>query len=419
MIHALIQPAIFKNSSLHKAKYTHHFSLRRLAAFFVLLVSVIVADQARAEKVDIEITYLVRAEEPAVPLSLLDLPVVDEGMMGVRLGLADSQTTGNFLGHVYTLDEIVLEADTDIATEFSSLLEQGRQLFIADLKQADLEAISALSENTLIFNIRAKDDVLRGQSCHSSVLHIPPSRSMLTDALAQYLAWKRWSKLILVTGRHDIDAAWAMSMRRSAKRFGLKLVQEKDWTAVAGARRTDSGHHSLQQEVPQFTQFKDHDVLIVADESDEFGEYLSYRSTRPRPVAGTQGLIPTSWHRTQEQWGATQIQRRFEKLADRTMTERDYAGWAAMRALADSVTNTGSADAGTVRDFLLSPEFKLAGFKGVPLTFRDWNGQLRQPILLAAPRMLISVSPQAGFLHEHSELDTLGVDKPLSECKDF
>ena len=168
-----------------------------------------------------------------------------------------------------------------------------------------------------------------------------------------------------------------------------------------------------------FTQFKDHDVLLVADEQDEFGEYLPYRTTRARLVAGTQGLHPTSWHRTQEQWGATQIQRRFSKLAGRSMTELDYAAWVAVRSFGEAVTNTGSKDPGILRGYLLSGKFKLAGFKGVALTFRNWNGQLRQPILVVAPRMLVTVSPQKGFLHERSELDTLGYDKPESGCHSF
>ncbi|HVR65535.1 MAG TPA: branched-chain amino acid ABC transporter substrate-binding protein, partial [Verrucomicrobiae bacterium] len=63
------------------------------------------------------------------------------------------------------------------------------------------------------------------------------------------------------------------------------------------------------------------------------------------------------------------------------------------------------------------PEFGVAGFKGQKLTFRDWDGQLRQPILLATTRVLVSVSPQEGFLHEFSELDTLGYDRPDTTCK--
>jgi ABC transporter substrate binding protein (PQQ-dependent alcohol dehydrogenase system) len=63
-----------------------------------------------------------------------------------------------------------------------------------------------------------------------------------------------------------------------------------------------------------------------------------------------------------------------------------------------------------------SPQFELAAFKGVGLSLRSWNGQLRQPVLLATPKLLVSVSPQPGFLHQFSELDTLGIDKPETKC---
>ncbi|OED38121.1 hypothetical protein AB833_20775 [Chromatiales bacterium (ex Bugula neritina AB1)] len=372
-----------------------------------------------ADALEIEITYLGRAGEPIIPLSLLDMPVEDNGIPGSVLGLKDSQTTGNFLNHIYKLDHVILEPEENLAERFKKLTNNGAKLFIADLGAADLQSLKNLSADALILNVQSMDDSLRNQNCDARVLHLPPSRAMVADALAQYLAWKRWREVVLVTGRHAQDKLYANSLHRAIERYGLKLVQEKNWTAEPGARRTDSGHHTLQQEVPVFTRFKEHDVVLVADERDEFGEYLTYRSTSPRPVAGTQGLIPTAWHRTQEQWGATQIQRRFTKLAGRTMTERDYAAWLAMRAFSDAVTNTSSADPSVVREFLLSDKLKLAGFKGAPLSFRQWNGQLRQPVLLAGPRMLVSVSPQKGFLHEVSELDTLGYDKPESACTDF
>jgi len=371
------------------------------------------------DMLEVDIVYLGRQEPPHQPLSLLDTEIGDFGFHGSELGLKDNQTTGRFLNHSYRLEQVIVGEDEDLAARFRELLAAGKKLFVADLKAHDLETISGLGQQVLIFNTRSRDDALRNEKCSPNLLHIAPSRAMLADALMQYLAWKRWKKLVLVTGRHGNDRKYAAALKRSAERYGLDIREEKNWTAIPGARRTDSGHHSLQQEVPAFTQFGDYDVLLVADEADEFGEYLPYRTTRPRPVAGTQGLIPTSWHRSQEQWGATQIQRRFNKLADRPMTERDYAAWAALRSIGEAVSNTGSAEVSKLREFLLSKRFKLAGFKGVPLSFRDWNGQLRQPILVAAPRMLITVSPQKGFLHQFSELDTLGYDKPESACTGF
>ena len=59
----------------------------------------------------------------------------------------------------------------------------------------------------------------------------------------------------------------------------------------------------------------------------------------------------------------------------------------------------------------------VAAFKGQKLTLRDWNLQLRQPILLGDGRTIASVSPQEGFLHQVSELDTLGFDRPETKCK--
>jgi ABC transporter substrate binding protein (PQQ-dependent alcohol dehydrogenase system) len=166
-----------------------------------------------------------------------------------------------------------------------------------------------------------------------------------------------------------------------------------------------------------FTQGVDYDVLVVADEKGLFGEYLQYRTWIPRPVIGTQGLVATSWHRVHEQWGAVQLQNRFKKVAGRWMTEQDYAAYLAVRSIGEAVTRTQSGETYGIQKFLLSEEFALQGYKGKPLSFRPWSRQLRQPVLLAAARSMVSVSPQEGFLHPTSELDTLGYDKPESKCQ--
>ncbi len=248
-------------------------------------------------------------------------------------------------------------------------------------------------------------------------MHIIPSRAMKADALAQYFAWKKWRNWFLVRGRREGDKAYADALRRAAKRFGVKIVEERFFEGEATARRSDGGHVQIQRQMPVFTQgADDYDVLVIADESDIFGEYLPYRTWDPRPVAGTQGLIATAWHRSHEQWAGTQMQRRFHKFAGRVMVERDYTAWVAVRSIGEAVTRIGTAQASAVKAFLLSDRLKLGAFKGVGLTFRKWNQQLRQPVLLAAPRALVSVSPQPGFLHRLTPLDTLGYDEPESEC---
>ena len=390
-----------------------------LRAFGVALAVSLSGAPGAAAALELDVVRLSRDVEPPVPLSLVDERIDDEGFAGAELGLEDNRTTGGFLGHEYRLENVRLPEDEDIAARAAALVEQGRGVFLADLGPADLLAVADAAPDAVVLNVRSPDDALRNDACRANLLHVVPSRAMLADALAQYLAWKRWTEVALVTGRHAEDAAYAAALERAATRFGLEIVDRKDWTREPGARRTDSGHHSAQAEIPAFARFDDHDVVLVADERDEFGEYLAYRTDSPRPVAGTQGLMPTAWHRAHEQWGGTQIQRRFEALADRDMTPRDYAHWVAMRAIGEAVTQTSSAEPADIEAFLLSDDLTLAAFKGVPLSFRAWNGQLRQPVLVTGARMLVSVSPQDGFLHRRTELDTLGYDEPESDCTRF
>jgi ABC transporter substrate binding protein (PQQ-dependent alcohol dehydrogenase system) len=199
-------------------------------------------------------------------------------------------------------------------------------------------------------------------------------------------------------------------LHRAAKRFGGRIINEKAWSFDTDLRRT------AQKEMPLFTQGGDYDVVLLADERGDFGEYVLYNSWLPRPVAGTQGLTPVAWHRVIEQWGAAQLQSRFEAQSGRWMQARDYAAWAAVRSIAEAVTRVQQAEAPVLRNFLLSDDFSLAAFKGRKLSYRPWSGQLRQPIALVHPRALVSQSPQEGILHPVTDLDSLGYDAPESRC---
>tara|TARA_A100001234_G_scaffold106255_1_gene93384 strand:- start:300 stop:1121 length:822 start_codon:yes stop_codon:yes gene_type:complete len=266
-------------------------------------------------------------------------------------------------------------------------------------------------DDVIVFNIRAKNDSLRNENCRKNFFHIPPSYSILSDALTQYLVKKKWKKWFLVTGPDKNDRIYSDALKSSAKKFNIKIKEEKIWDFTADLRRTAG------KEVPIFTKGANYDVLVVADEDGEFGEYLAYRTWDPRPIAGTQGLKPNSWHRTHEQWGATQMQNRFRRESGRWMTEVDYHAWTAVRAIGETITRIQTNDVEEVQKYLLGEKFGLGAYKGVKVSFRPWNGQLRQPVLLAAPRSMVSVSPQEGYIHPVSELDTLGKDQPESTCK--
>lgn len=390
--------------------------LRALGALVALAVAAWASQPAPSlaqEVAVVRIAYLEQVTERPPKLSNLELPPEDEGIAGGRLSIKDNNTTGQFLKQSFELVVSEVAPEDDPLPAFETLMAEGFQLIVLNVPADALLRIAdaAKDRDVLFFNAGAPDDRLRSADCRGNVLHIAPSRAMLADGLAQYMAWKRWPDWFLVVGQRDGDALFAAALKRAAKRFGTKIVEERAWDYGPDARRT------AQAQVPAFTQGVDYDILMVADEIGVFGEYLAYRTWDPRPVAGTQGLVPTSWHRTHERWGAAQLQSRFRKAFGRYMTPLDYHVWAAIRTIGEGATRTGSADFTAIRDYIRSPDFELAGFKGQKLTFRRWNLQLRQPILLAADKALVSVSPQQGFLHQRSLLDTLGIDEPESDCR--
>ncbi len=366
-----------------------------------------------AAKQTINIAYLTQEQNAPPPLSNLDAFIKNKGEIGAELGINDNNTTGEFTGQQFNLKKFIVPVDGNVGDTFNKELANKFQYVVVNLPDGQINQIADLpaAKQMLLFDVSTVDDALRNEQCRSNVLHILPSRAMRADALAQYMMKKRWTKWFLVIGPNQEDRLFADAIKRAAKRFGMEIVAEKTWEHTYDARRT------AQSDVAVFTQVGEYDVLVVADEQGQFGEYLDYRTWIPRPVIGTQGLIATAWHRTHEQWGAVQIQNRFKEKAGRWMEEQDYAAYLAVRAIGEAATRTKSNDEKQVKDYMLSSAFALQGYKGNPLSFRPWDGQLRQPVLLATPRSLVAVAPIEGFLHPKTELDTLGYDQPESQCK--
>ena len=391
----------------------------RLFVGVIVGLSALITGAFAADPVEIGIGYLRRAGIKPT-LSMVEQPAENDGVAGARLAAEDNNTTGKFLNQHFTLDELRLKDGDDAAKAAAALADRNIAFIIADLPAgALLKAADAIRDRgTVLFNAGAIDDRLREEDCRTNVIHVAPTRSMLADGLAQYLVWKQWKRWMMVVGSHEEDKLYAEALRRAATRFGAKIVQERVFEDTGGARRTDSGVTLIQRQMPVFTQQAPaYDVLVAADESEVFASYLPYRTWDPRPVAGSAGLVPKSWDAAQDQWGAVQMQNRFLKLNFRRMTPLDMQAWIAARMIGEAVSRVNSGDRKTVLDFLKGTDFSIAAFKGQRLTLRSWNLQLRQPILLADGRMVVSVSPQEGFLHQVSELDTLGVDQPETRCK--
>ena len=384
------------------------------AASLAVLLQILMISSAYAE-LDAVVGYLEkRVARPPVLYNLDEFPE-NEGLAGARLAIKDNATTGRFLKHKYQLEESIVDEEGDMLAAARAMLSKSK-LLVVNAPAAELLAIADLPEakGALIFNAGSADVSLRDQDCRPNVFHTLPSRDMLSDALAQFSLFKKWNDWAIVYGVGDDDKALKAALETSATKFGITIVGSKEWAFDADMRR------NATQEVPLFTQdFEDHDLLVVADEIGDFGRYVMYNTWLPRPVAGSEGMVASGWSPSVEANGAVQLQNRFRKENVRGMNSIDYAAWAATRSIGEAITRLNKADAADIRNYILSAKFELAGFKGAPLTFRDWNGQMRQPIPLSHTRALSVLAPIDGFLHERTPLDTLGLDKPETKCTAF
>src|SRR5215470_17858270 len=170
----------------------------------------IAATQAlAADPVEIGIGYLGHAGVRST-LSLVEQPADNDGIAGARLAVEDNNTTGKFLNQHFTLEEHRVKEGEDVVSAATALADRNA-FIIADLPAgALLKVADALRDRgTVLLNAGAIDERLREADCRANVIHVAPTRSMLADALAQYLVWKQWKRWLLVVGSHDEDKLYA------------------------------------------------------------------------------------------------------------------------------------------------------------------------------------------------------------------
>jgi ABC transporter substrate binding protein (PQQ-dependent alcohol dehydrogenase system) len=373
----------------------------------------------------IKIGYLRETGERPRPASRLDVPPTDAGIAGAKMAVEENNAGGRFTGHDYSLDVSDAASAEDAVAALEKLLETGHNYIVVEAPADTLLKLSdwAKDKPILLLNVSATDVSLRQENCRANIVHVVPDRYMLADALAQYLVIMKWTNWLLVHGSTPADLAYADAVKRAAGRFGANIVDTREYKDTSGGRRDDVGTipPGRQASLGAAHAATDYQIIIVADEDQQFGPYMPYRGgADPRPVAGTTGLTATTWSPGHEKWGATQANNNFEKDFGRLMLPLDYQAYVAARTVGEAVTRNPENDFATVAAFIRGPELQLAPFKGIKQQFRPWDGQFRQPIIIATDKVPVSVSPQKGFphaSHPEIEVDTLGIDEPESKCK--
>lgn len=390
-----------------------------LIKIFVLAVTSLVVSQGLAnDKQPITIGFLDLsgddryAERSAY--ARIELRSQSRPLPGAELGVEEANQIGKFLGLRFALEHYRgKDLDDLLAKAKAWEASTDVDFILLDLPAEHSAALAAKTrgKGVMLFNVSAPQNALRESDCQAHLMHTLPSHAMLSDALVQYLVSRNWRDLLALQGELPEDAQWIAALDHSAKRFGAKLVDARPFRLGNDPRRRERNN------IPLLTGGESYDVVVVADAEGEFGRYVPYQTKAARPVAGSTGLVPQAWSWAWERHGAPQLNERFSAHAKRKMGSADWAAWVAVKAIAQAAVRTRSSDFASISAFLRSSELNLDGAKGPALSFRAWNNQLRQPILLATHDAIIARAPLDGFLHPTNTLDSLGADAGESTCR--
>ncbi len=334
---------------------------------------------------------------------------------GAQLGIDESNQTGRFSGQSF---EMIRHSGANAAALVAWIekarADQGVNFFLIDADTDTMRAVSQAvrGQEVMLFNVANPDDRLRGAFCSQNLAHTAPSYNMLTDAVTQYLVFQGWVNILLLTGPLDEDIKVAEALKRSIRRNGARLVEERKFLPSNDPRQRELNNTRLLT-----GGNRDYDVVFIADTDGEFARTFPYQTVRARPVVGAAGLTPEAWHWTWERQGAPQLSSRFHTATNRFMYGPDWSAWAAVRALTLAQSRVKSLDYRQIREYVLSDQLRFDGYMGSQLDFRTWDHQLRMNVFLTLPNAVIARAPMEKFEHATNDLDTLGADRPETTCR--
>jgi ABC transporter substrate binding protein (PQQ-dependent alcohol dehydrogenase system) len=275
-------------------------------------------------------------------------------------------------------------------------------------------AVAASATGLPVLNAGESADAPRQQGCRPNLFHTLPTERMRADAIAQALLARRWTRVLLLHGGSTGDATRLAQTQAALKRYGIKVMALKPFKRSGDPRERDLANPLLLTGPGVGGEY---DAVWVVDGDGEFARSLPYRTALPRPVVGDAGLVAEAWAPRFDRYGAPQLERRFQRAAGRPMTSFDWAAYVAAKALLQAALERPAAPgAAQMLKALGHAGFTLDGFKGVRLSFRAWDRQLRQPLLLTDGVAVIGSAPVEGVMHPKNVLDTLGTDAAESAC---
>lgn len=335
-------------------------------------------------------------------------PVGEAARLGLTLGEEDANKNGELLGASVALTIANAPGPEAAARAAERLIARDKvTVLVGGFTRAEVEALSAVAAKVgaLFLNIGATSDALR-HACRANCFHIEASAAMYIDAVFGWFVragYRRW-----YFARDDSDESQDQYERAIAS------LRDRHWAAEVvgrGLLRQDDprGYAPLLADIAEAAPDV---VLLLTDwhtQLDLLSRYQAAGLTAPvtgfpdpmaqtrdfyfasrqaAPVAGS-GYRAALWEATLDAYGARELNARFDSRWGRPMDPAAWSGYMAVKIAFEASMQAGATDGASLAAYLAGERGLFDVSKGIGMTFRPWDHQLRQSLYL------VKINPDA------------------------
>lgn len=361
-------------------------------------------------------------------------------VQAAQLAVEEANYIAAAFGKVVRLVPEVAISPDDAEKKATKLIRQGQAGAILgggdDAMTLAIQKVSA-RERIIYLNTMSRSEALRGTQCHRLTFHVEASLAMYADAIGQWLIRKakktRWGFLTPDSkGGAEMERLTKRALRRyKGTTIARKVVpaRTQDYRAALSAL-AKGGPDVIMLNLAgpslltALAQIADLDLKVeVAGPGMEAVEFWQ------ADPAKLTGVWPALWFHAFRKYSGRELNKRMNKAFGRPAESHAWASYMATKAVWEGVLKGGRADTASLVSFFEKGR-GVDAHKGVALSFRPWDHQLRQPLLVLRSTVpakdasrwdifkLVGEVPLRGTPGESRAaiLDTLGLSKAESMC---
>ena len=327
----------------------------------------------------------------------IDAYVRESADMGVEMAIEELGFNAQILGYelMVEVEEAAGAEDADAAAQ--KLIEEGAMALAGGYGPGVAAAIAAQAQEAGVpfLNIGSPSPLLRNEQCSAWMFHIEPSGGMYLDALAGWYVGSGFRNWHLITGEGAADDILVERLERALRdrHFGARVSgrstvdgsEESYVTALEEGSEADVivlfPRGDVQLEILAVAEAADVDVELTAFPWPETQTREYYREAL-EAAPGRATHRTSAWEPTLDAYGARELNARFEGKFNVPMDAPAWAAYQAVKLVFEAVSFGGVRDEAALRDHFADEDAVFDVWKGIGVTFRPWNNQMRQTLFL-------------------------------------